>query len=74
MILGQFIQEGALVGVFPGSANENGELGDCILVTSRHVVHIKQRCVVLMVTWTDIWLQHDSGAVIPASVTEEVTQ
>ena len=49
MILGQFIQEGALVGVFPGSAIENSELGDCILVTSRHVVHVKQRCVLYMI-------------------------
>ena len=38
------------MGVFPGSADESGELGDCILVTSRHVVHVKQRCVSFTLT------------------------
>lgn len=43
MILGQFIQEGALVNVFPGSENDTDELGSCILVTSKHVMLIRQR-------------------------------
>ena len=44
-MLGQFIEEGALVNVFPESQNDTDELGSCILVTSKHVVFIKQRYV-----------------------------
>lgn len=43
MILGQFVEEGALVNVFPESENDTDEMGSCILITSRHVVLIKQR-------------------------------
>ena len=45
MILGQFVQDGAFVNVFPESENDTSELGSCILVTSKHVVLIKQRCI-----------------------------
>ena len=43
MILGQFIQEGALVSIFPESESDTDELGSCVLVTSKHVMLIKQR-------------------------------
>ena len=41
-MLGQFVEEGALVNVFPESQNETDELGSCVMVTSKHVVLIKQ--------------------------------
>ena len=42
-LLGEFIKEGALVNVFPEPQTDTDELGSCILVTSKHVVLIKQR-------------------------------
>lgn len=51
MILGQFIQEGAFVNVFPESESDTDELGSCVLVTSKHVMLIKQRykyCIILL--------------------------
>ena len=41
--MGQFTEEGALVNVFPKSEDGTNELGSCIMVTSKHVVLIKQR-------------------------------